>query len=177
MNTPNNKRRQQSREKIEKIFIELLQSKEISQISVSDICKKTGLNRSTFYANYADIYELADKIRDKLEQEVSELYDNDIANNVGGDYLRLFCHIKENQVFYKTYFKLGYDHAHSLNLGSINTNNIKFPAEHLRYHIEFHKAGLNAIIKMWLNDGCKESPEDMVKIIEGEYKGRVNPFE
>lgn len=41
MNTPNNKRRKESQNKIEKIFIELLQTKELNQISVSDICKKT----------------------------------------------------------------------------------------------------------------------------------------
>ena len=60
MNTPNNKRKRESRERIEKVFIEYLQEKELSEISVSDICKQAGLNRTTFYANYADIYGLAD---------------------------------------------------------------------------------------------------------------------
>lgn len=67
MNTPNNKRKRESVEKIEKVFIELLQSKELSQIRVSDICKKAQLNRTTFYSNYEDIYDLADSIRNKLE--------------------------------------------------------------------------------------------------------------
>ena len=56
MNTPNNRRRKESREKIEKVFVELLQQKELNQVSVSDICKRAGLNRTTFYANYPDIY-------------------------------------------------------------------------------------------------------------------------
>ena len=62
MNTPNNRRKRESREKIEKVFVEFIQNKEINEISVTDICKKTNLNRSTFYANYLDIYDLADKI-------------------------------------------------------------------------------------------------------------------
>jgi len=55
MNTVNNKRRKESQEKIEKAFIQLIQNKEIEQISVTDICQKCNLNRSTFYANYLDI--------------------------------------------------------------------------------------------------------------------------
>ena len=58
MNTPNNKRKRNSQEKIEKVFIQLIQKKNITEISVSTICEKANINRSTFYANYLDIYDL-----------------------------------------------------------------------------------------------------------------------
>lgn len=48
MNTPNNKRRKNSQEKIERAFVHFLQTKEINEISVTDICKEAKLNRSTF---------------------------------------------------------------------------------------------------------------------------------
>ncbi len=172
MNIKNNKRRQATREKIEKVFIELLQTNEISRITVSEICKRTGFNRSTFYANYLDVYDLADKIRDRLETDVYKLYENDICYNCGYDYLKLFQHIRDNQLFYITYFKLGYDSKHTVDLGNISKNQIGLPNEHLEYHIEFHKAGLNAIIKKWLASGCLEEPEVMVKIIQDEYRNR-----
>ncbi len=172
MNTKNNKRRQATRESIEKTFIELLQTRELSQITVSDICKITGYNRTTFYANYLDIYDLANKIRDRLEAEVNELYENELFYNCGNDYLKLFQHIKENQIFYITYFKLGYDSKHTVDLGSISRQQKGFPDDTLEYHIEFHKAGLNAIIKKWLASGCDKSPDTMVKIIQDEYTNR-----
>ena len=68
MNVKNNKRRKESRAKIEAVFLDLIQDKELNQISVSEICKKSGLNRTTFYANYVDIYDLADNIRKTLEE-------------------------------------------------------------------------------------------------------------
>jgi AcrR family transcriptional regulator len=71
MNTANNKRKQESVTKIKKAFVELLQTKEIKDISVTDICKITNLNRSTFYANFLDVYDLADKVRESLEREFS----------------------------------------------------------------------------------------------------------
>ena len=64
MNTKNNKRKRESQRKIETAFIELLQEKELNQISVIAICKKANLNRSTFYSSYLDIYDLVSKIGD-----------------------------------------------------------------------------------------------------------------
>jgi AcrR family transcriptional regulator len=62
---------------------------------VSDICKKAELNRSTFYANYVDIYELADIIREKLEAQVSKLYKDEMTKRFNSNnYLVLFQHIK-----------------------------------------------------------------------------------
>lgn len=69
MNTHNNKRKKESIAQIEKVFINLIQNKELNEISVSEICKLAGLNRTTFYANYPDIYGLADSIRDKLGKQ------------------------------------------------------------------------------------------------------------
>ena len=100
MNTPNNKRRRESCEKIEKAFMELLQSKELSEITVSQLCKITGLNRSTFYANYMDIYDLADKLRKALEDNFEQMYSAEIEQGFNSnDYLRLFRHIYENRLF------------------------------------------------------------------------------
>ena len=81
MNVQNNKRRKVSQEKIEKAFVTLLQEKELNQITVTDICKITKLNRTTFYNNYLDIYDLAAKIRLKLIQDVDDLYHDEKIKN------------------------------------------------------------------------------------------------
>ncbi len=172
MNTKNNKRRRTSIEKIEKVFINLLQTKEIQEISVSDICKQAQLNRSTFYANYIDIYDLADKIRKKLENDFSLLFRENTSpdRTIGG--LKMFRHIYENQLFYKTYFKLGYDNKHEVLIYNTSEAEKYFENKNVKYHIEFFKSGLNAIIKMWLYGGCKETPEEMAEVITTEYQGR-----
>ena len=173
MNTKNNKRRRESIEKIEKVFVELLQTKELNEITVSDICKACELNRSTFYANYIDIYDLADKIREHLEQEVSRLYEKETTQQFNSnDYLKLFRHIKDNQLFYRTYFKLGYDNQFKIRYYDVHQAQRHFDNQYIDYHIEFFKSGLNAIIKMWLAGGCKETPEEMEGIINSEYQGR-----
>lgn len=172
MNVKNNKRRRESQEKIERAFIELLQTREIKEITVSDLIKNTELNRSTFYANYIDIFDLADKTRAKLENEFSDLFrDYDYFNDRSGA-LKMFRHIKDNQIFYKTYFKLCYDDKHLISIYDTKRAEKEHIDDNIKYHIEFFRNGLNAIIKIWLSGGCKESPEEMADVLKQEYRGR-----
>ena len=172
INTKNNKRRRESQEKIEKAFIAALQTREIKEISVSDIIKSTGLNRSTFYANYIDIYDLADKTREKLESDFTNLFAGyDYYNDRSGA-LKMFTHIKENQLFYKTYFKLCYDDRYLVSTFDMARAKAEHIETNLKYHIEFFRNGLNAIIKIWLAGGCRETPEEMAEVLQQEYRGR-----
>lgn len=174
MNTPNNKRRRESVERLEKVFLELLQTRELDEIRVSELCKRAGLNRTTFYANYTDVYGLADSIRDKLEGNLTELYRDEITEGFNSnDYLRLFRHIQENQIFYQTYFKLGYDNNYKIVSYDVDQAREHFGNRFVEYHMEFFRAGLTRIIKLWLSGGCKETPEEMYEIVRSEYRGRM----
>lgn len=172
MNVKNNKRRRESRDRIERAFIELLQTRDIEKISVSELIKITQLNRSTFYANYVDIFDLADKTREKLEREFSNLFaDYDYFNERSGAE-KMFTHIKENQMFYKTYFKLCYDDKHLISVYDAKRAEQEKISGNMKYHIEFFRNGLNAIIKLWLAGGCQESPAEMAQVLKQEYRGR-----
>ena len=174
MNTPNNRRRRESIDKMEKVFLDLIQKKDIDNISVSEICKKSGLNRTTFYANYDSIHDLADSIKKKLEDNMQELYKDELEKGYNSnDYLKLFRHIKDNQIFYRTYFKLGYDNEFRIFRYDEELAEKRFGNKFIEYHMEFFKSGITKIIKMWLEGGCKESPEDMMEIIRTEYQGRI----
>lgn len=172
MNTPNNKRKKESQLKIEKAFVELIQTKDINKISVTDICKITNLNRSTFYANYIDIYDLAEKIGNKMLNDFFNIYKDETSGKYHSyNFLKLFYHIKDNQLFYKTYFKLNLDINN--HIGLIDEKEvIKFynSSKNIDYHVEFFKAGLNAVIKKWLDTNCTQTPEEIEEIIKSEYK-------
>jgi len=174
MNVKNNRRRRESIERIENVFIELLQTKELNEIKVSEICKRCGLNRSTFYANFADVYDLADRVCAHLEKEVGRLYEKEVVQGYNSnDYLKLFQHIKDNQLLYRTYFKLGYDKRIKNAVYDTEQAKQRFADQYINYHIEFFKSGFNAIVKMWLAGGCQETPEEMELILRSEYQERV----
>ena len=118
-----------------------------------------------------DIYDLADKIKQKLETDVLNLYDGKTFKmQQSGDLLKLFNHIKDNQLFYKTYFKLGFDKNNFINNYDKAFASLYYQNDDIDYHITFFKAGLNAIILKWLYNGCQKSAQEMYKIIQDEYK-------
>lgn len=173
MNTRNNKRRRESVQRIEQALLEELKTKELAQIKVSDICKAADINRSTFYANYTDIYDLADKIREGLEVEVYRLFEQEVeVRHNGSDFLKLFCHISENQLLYQTFFKLDYDSEYGAGIYEFFRLMDDFDTKYLAYHIEFFRNGFNAIVRKWLEGDCKETPEEMYNILMNEYRGR-----
>lgn len=174
MNSKNNKRKKESQKKIEKIFVELIQTQELNEITVTQICKIAHINRTTFYNNYLDVYDLAEKIKEKLEQDVLDLYADQHQNEYNSnDFSKIFYLVKENPLFFKTFFKLGFDSNNLLNQNyryDINLSQKFYNDKFITYHIEFFKAGFNAIIKKWLENGCVESVEDMCNILKSEYE-------
>ena len=172
MNTINNKKRKKSQKQIEKIFLQLIQKRNIDELSVSMICEMAKLNRSTFYANYIDIYDLAEKIKENMELEFAKFQLSNNAKQDSDGYLNMFRYIKENQIFFKTYFKLEEISMNPPTQYRIELAEKYYDNKFIDYHIEFFRAGLNAIIKKWLNSGCKETPEEINEIIISEYKNK-----
>ena len=74
----------------------------------------------------------------------------------------------------KAYFKLDYDNQYQIRYYDTKQAIKYFDNKHIEYHITFFQSGFNAIVKMWLAGGCKETPEEMNEIIRSEYQGRLS---
>ena len=59
---------------IKETLIDLLNEKQITKISVSEICEIADINRATFYRYYVDVYDLLDKIEDAFSLELIEAF-------------------------------------------------------------------------------------------------------
>ena len=91
--------------------------------------------------------------------------------------MALFRHIRDNQLFYKTYFNLsGSRLAHLLGDEACRYTEY-YGGRAMEYHIIFFESGLNAVICKWLEGGCREIPEKMAEVIISEYgpKGSHTP--
>lgn len=130
------------------------------------------LNRSTFYSNYIDIYDLAEKVKNRMAKEFADFQISKNSKLDSDRYLTMFKYIKDNQLFFKTYFKLesifpDVPFQYHTELAEKYYDN-----KHIDYHIEFFRTGLNAVIKKWLSNGCKETPKEINEIITSEYKNK-----
>lgn len=174
MNTANNKRHQQSTVSIMRAYLSLVVSRnDIKSISVSDICKKAGVNRTTFYAHFLDMDDLLRAVYERMLEEYLKVFQTEADSGTHSfDFNKLFINIRENQIFYKIYFKLGFDFKDIfIQNGSLDiAGRFYSDLDHLDYHIAFFEAGITAIIRKWLDGGCLEEPETISKILADEYQ-------
>lgn len=145
MNVKNNKRHQETISAIDLAFISLLKEKDLKDISVSELCEKADVNRSTFYENYTDVFTLANAYAEKIEKRVEEHPHTD------GEFAWIFEYIKANAAVFEIYFQLGI----SKRSGD--------------YKVMFFRNGVYAVAKMWFEGGCVEPPEQMGEIAKREY--------
>ena len=181
MNQSNNERFRLTERRIIDAFSQLLSKKELSEITVSEICRLSGIHRTSFYLHFQDVYDLMETIEGQLASfygslfmEPSEDYD------LGGRFLRLFRFIAEHRYFYQAYWQRAKGMKVLDAAFPDGDERIKAAAEKygihsdvtLRYRQLFFKAGLAALIGCWLSRGCSEPPETLAEILSSEYMGR-----
>ncbi|MBR1743239.1 MAG: TetR/AcrR family transcriptional regulator [Lachnospiraceae bacterium] len=186
MNTKNNQRFHETGQKLIHAFIELSEKKPIEKITVTDLCRKSGINRSSFYLHYKDIFDMADRMEEVLILYYNHLFTRPLENTksnedyeLSGRFALLFRFIKEHQSYYRFY--LSRNRTLHLLEAALPTNakeSLQEWAEkmgihterELHYHQAFFQSGLSAMVKEWLEQGCIESPEEMSEILKKEYQ-------
>lgn len=178
MNTKNNHRYQENEQKIKDCVMSLLNKKNLNQITVQDICKKSGLNRSTFYAHYKDIPALLDKLESDLHQKIISKYENlTLASKsmINGDfYISFLSTIKENKNFYRASLQTRNDFPISTGYKELMEYVVK-PAcklagitddSEILYYLVFYQAGFTFVLKRWVDNDCKESPQEIASYLK-----------
>lgn len=175
MNSKNNLRFQHTERKIRDIFLELLKKKELSKITVREICSLADINRTAFYLHHEDIYELMQCIESDMYHYFKILF-----TVPGKDYclrerfLHLFSFLKEHQEFYRVYLSSQrqpsiFDYA-MLSESDIRLQKFMQKSQidsqsEYEYCQTFFIAGLTAFLQKWLNNGCIESEEELLHIM------------
>lgn len=176
MNITYNQRYQSTEEKIQKALFSLLRIRNYNDIAIKEICYEAGINRSSFYAHYQDINDLMIKTENKLSMGIMQIFKPSEEWNESV-FVKLFEFLLEHKDFYKAYlgtneltFMEKNDFINFIKL--INTTDIanKFDYNERIYHMAFFAGGIKALSKSWIQTGCKESPQQMAKILTNEYK-------
>lgn len=189
MNQTKNQLYKTNEELIQTTFLSLLKEKEISQITIREICDIAKVNRSTFYRHYEDIYALMSSIEEIIFTEfikdfaVEDFAAKDASSTASecisehyiseAHLVRMICHIHKHATFYHAYLKINseklidsapanlWDKYFVSMFQSYGVTNER----HMHYYFQFFKAGLIQCIKQWLEDGCPESPEELGAIL------------
>lgn len=175
MNTKNNRQFRLSEQLMEAAMTELMNSMEFEKITVKKICEKAGVNRSTFYAHYTDIFDMIEKMKTNLQKELLESYPVPGAVAVLSleSLLPFLRHIHSHMDFYRVALQTrrefpirqGYQQMwKQVVIPLCQKADITSESEMMLYFIGF-QAGLTMILKQWVDTGCQESEEKIAQII------------
>lgn len=157
---------------IRQALFELLETKDLDEITVVDICRKADVNRGTFYKYYRDVPDLYDKTEDSLVEELHALapqtevidflnssffYDilNTLANN------QEYTYIARNRSFSERLAQklLTFYVPHLQHI--IQTNCPDMSAQSSKLLLEYILGGCIQVISYWLKDGMQISIDDI----------------
>jgi AcrR family transcriptional regulator len=158
-------------------LIELLNQKDMNEISVVELSAKAGINKTTFYKYYSDVNELLEIIEDDVyESLVSYIEKLDETEHSSDPVLvmsSIFGFAKKQKKILMMMLKAR---------GTITTNGRFDALFESKYHeewaamllgvdevestyrISYAISGFSGMLKTWLMNGTKESPEEMTQL-------------
>ncbi|MCD8308144.1 MAG: TetR/AcrR family transcriptional regulator [Clostridia bacterium] len=150
-------------------LIDLLQTTPMQKVTISAICGKAGINRTTFYKHYTDEISLYYDI----QNEVLEMLRNVLSVH-GLDCLEiLFNFIKDNGKISNVIFNAGIDNTLPQKIFSLPEiselirQEYKGPADpHFQQMFYFICHGGYALIKDWVNNGFNATATEMADTIK-----------
>ena len=161
----------------------LLEKKDIEFITVTEITKKAGVNRSTFYLHYENVYELLEETIDTLNREFAnsfEIKEKLIISScqdaflITEEYLRPYLEFcKKNKRLFRLVHKKPQLFQNEKAYKKLY-NTIFYPAisqfvvdETQRiYKLEFFTQGVVGIVNKWIELDCVTEIDEIIKIIK-----------
>lgn len=181
-----NRRTLYTKKIIRESLIELLQTNDIHQITVTNICNKADINRGTFYSYYKDAFDLLQSIEDELFDQILRYLNETPAKDYTDSLLiKVLELIAENKDLCKILLCKQRDGriidrilyiASKANLEPLFDKSSEFDELHFNYLIRYSVGGILSIIQVWLENNLKESPREIVKIINNINKLNYNTF-
>lgn len=152
-------------------FIRLLNEKPLDKIKVKDIIDECGINRSTFYYYYEDIFHLLTCL---LEMETKKFTETHIActSLQEGMMQAMAFAIENKRAIYHIYKSVSREHVEKyintifevISRETVNSGLLKLPVglniseEDVLMVTDLIKFGLSGLVFRWLDDGMLEEP-------------------
>ena len=171
------RRVRRTRKILTQALTDLLQKKQVNEITVKELTDLADMNRGTFYLYYKDIYDMLEKIQDEMFEKLDGIFelraDEEVTEQTKPILLDLFRFIEENQEMCRVLLSPNGDMSflHRLNevlrekclhlyLGAEPAADEK----DFDYRYSFVIYGCAGIIRAWVGRNCPEKPEQMAEL-------------
>lgn len=180
MNVKNNRLNRETNERIIRTVYDLMtrEHRPIGKITVREICDQAQIHRSTFYAHYRDVYDLVEKVEQNMSRQLTEAFFHKLDEKAPARdcFSEIFAFIRQHREFYLYYLsesrqagvlQLAWDTVQERTIAA-GADAASFGAgseSEMAYHSVFFLVGMTAVVRMWLQNGCREAPEELYELL------------
>ena len=167
MNKRGNQLHRETDRKLREVLLDYI-SRE-TEPTISQLCGEAGINRSTFYRHYRDVYDLMDRTEREIQQGLIKSlaiekfpYEDDLPASEMADRARILRqeqllsmirYVKENRHFYRVYTKTHSTLGMEEGFQSVWEKGIRplfllsgvYDENHMLYYYEYIKAGKESL--------------------------------
>ncbi|MGX7195369.1 TetR/AcrR family transcriptional regulator [Enterococcus olivae] len=157
--TQNDRRVRKTKKGLQDSLATLVSEKGLHTITIKELTNQADVHRSTFYAHYADIYDLYEEIENMVLSELTELIETNFSLDFNVYYQILFDYIDEHKYICKMLFSQHVANSFFDQLTLLFKNaylkswcialNTAHVSEELNYLAQYHLQGCFAMIRQW----------------------------
>lgn len=156
-----------TKERIRKVFFELLEERPLNTITVKELSERADINRATFYLHYKDVFDLMDQ----LEHDVIVRFENiceGLTISFTDDefiavFMRLMEFIRDNKTFCGVHIGPNSDRSFFEKLVKVVTDRCFDRTQYTTYGFAFVLAGIAGVILEWIFADMHEDPRTVAE--------------
>ncbi|MDH6364859.1 AcrR family transcriptional regulator [Enterococcus sp. PF1-24] len=179
-------RKTQTKKVIKQVFSQLLKEKGFDALTVSDIARRSEINRGTFYLHYIDKYDLLKKLEAETVADLSKILLEDDENDSIDDPLEIIPYRSILQALF--YVQKEFDFIQALvspcgdpqfadkfkkileqllqkKVGESHSLTFSLQNVPADYATEILLSSTISIILLWIKKGASESPKEIAEMI------------
>lgn len=150
---------------LKETLIEELKDAPLSQITIKSLCEKAQLNRSTFYAHYADVYELFHEIEDDFLAHVVFFTSSMNQHEKSSRIAKYALYVQKNKDTFFALIENGHLLTKFANLARHHNDQNSESTPNTNLLTAYTVAGTIALLREWLENPTPNSPEEIAKLI------------
>ncbi len=165
---------------VRRAFTDLLKEKPIQRITVREVCQRAGINRSTFYAHYTDLYDLLHQMEEDMladfQQALAPILDH---GPEPPSFLQVITEIyrclkRKRRCLHHPFggiwgqglrYAAAFPGVGKLS-GSLFQPSVGSYSRQLEYFYAFVSSGHIGLLQKWLEEGMTTSVEEMAKMAQ-----------
>lgn len=176
MNTSGNQLHMETERKLREALLFYMEQEK--EPTVGQLCQLAKINRSTFYRHYTDVYDLMKRVEQKFQHGMYRSLEGDDSFltqlGSGPEALEpLIAYVGQNVHFYRVYLQkymtlegnAGFQRYWQGQVLPLFRSRGVTNEDHVRYYYEYIKTGIVSVLRLWLENGCREPAEEMARLL------------